>query len=171
MFHKKKNYKGILKIDYGNLAYPVSVHIHDIIVDRIINEYEKKLDKRTDYVNNILKDTVWANNVSEKLPLNVKTAILNYIYEMLVMNAVDAYYLNKMSFCEIKEMFRQNIDTDIFKENDIFNAQFAVKLCKRVLDNNHFKFFMSYNTRRYIKEHFPEFTKTYFRLKRRILGC
>ena len=129
------------------------------------------LTKRTDYVNNILKDTVWANNVSDKLPLNVKTAILNYIYEMLVMNAVDAYYLNKMSFGEIKEMFRQNIDTDIFKENDIFNAQFAVKLCKRVLDNNHFKFFMSYNTRRYIKEHFPEFTKTYFRLKRRILGC
>lgn len=40
-----------MKIDYGNLAYPVSVHIHDIIVDRIINEYEKKLDKRTDYVN------------------------------------------------------------------------------------------------------------------------
>lgn len=48
---KKKNYKGILKINYGNLAYPVSVHIHDIIVDRIINEYKEKLDKRTDYVN------------------------------------------------------------------------------------------------------------------------
>ena len=90
---------------------------------------------------------------------------------MLVMNAIDAYYCGKMSFREIKEMFRQNIDMEIFKENNIFNAQLAVKLCRKVLRYNQVKFFFSYNARQFIKEHFPEFTKRYFEIKKRLIKC
>ena len=129
------------------------------------------LTKRTSFVRNILQDTIWANNAVKDLPSDTKTAILNYIYEMLVMNAIDAYYCGKMSFREIKEMFRQNIDMEIFKENNIFNAQLAVRLCRKVLKYNQVKFFFSYNTRQFVKEHFPEFTKRYFEIKKRLIKC
>lgn len=129
------------------------------------------LTKRTSYVSNILKDTVWANNATKTLPLKTKTAILNYIYEMLVMNAIDAYYINKLNFKDVKAMFINNIDMEIFKENDIFDAKLAVNIYKKVLRYNHTQFFLSYNTRRFIKEHFPFFTKKYFELKKRLIKC
>lgn len=129
------------------------------------------LTKRTSFVNNIIQDTIWANKISKNLPINTQTVILNYIYEMLIMNSVDAYYLKKMSFKEVKSAFIKYINKDIFRENDYFDAKQAYKLYQRVLSSDSFNFFMSYNTRRFIKEHFPEFTKQYFKIKKRLIKC
>lgn len=90
---------------------------------------------------------------------------------MLIMNSVDAYYLKKMSFKEVKSAFIKYINKDIFRENDYFDAKQAYKLYQRVLSSDSFNFFMSYNTRRFIKEHFPEFTKQYFKIKKRLIKC
>ena len=129
------------------------------------------LKKRTSYIKNIVDDTIWANEISDKLENSTKIAILNYIYEILVMNSLDAYYINKISYREVKKIFRDNINPEIFKPNDIYNTQLAYKLYCKVLNYNLYKFFLSYNIRRFIKENFPSFTNQYFRLKKRWIKC
>lgn len=168
------DYRCLEDIEYAMRA---ALKAHNIIfIEEPLLHYRAEregslLTKRTSYVNNMLRDAIWANNAVQNLPLNTKTAILNYIYEMLVINAVDAYYINKLKFEEVKSMFINNINMEIFKENDIFNARLAVNIYKKVLKYNHTQFFLSYNTRRFIKEHFPFFTKKYFELKKRLIKC
>ena len=120
------------------------------------------LSKKTKFTNCILKDTKWANEKAKTLSKEVKTALLDYIYELLVFNSLDAYYVNNLSFQEMKKIFQENIDMKYF------TIPLARKLTQKVLEYPHIKFFLSYNVRRFIKEHFPEFTKNYFELKKRI---
>ncbi len=147
-----------------------------VFIDEALLNYraERKgslLTKRAAYIENVLQDTIWANSIAKQLPQKTAGAILNYIYQLFVMNALDAYYFNKLSYNKMKLLFARNVDLNVFQYNEIFDAQLAYKYCKKVLEYNHLKFFFSYNLRRYIKEHFPELTKYYFEIKRRILNA
>ena len=105
-----------MKIDYRNLAYPVSVHIHDIIVDRIINEYEKKLDKRTDYVN---VNAIYKRNNEEieKIKEDIRKGLLSK---------------NK----HIETLIRETEDVSISsEEEDIFRINEKIKDLEKQIAN------------------------------------
>lgn len=143
--NKKKNYKGILKVDYGKLAYPVSVHIHDIIVDRIINEYEKKLDKRTDYVN---VNAIYKRNNEEieKIKEDIRNGLLskNKHIETLIR--------------EIEDVSISSEEEDIFRiqsyqeERNILNIM-QEKIDKVEYDNN-----LSQEQKNLIQKHIENMT-------------
>ena len=52
---------------------------------------------------------------------------------------------------------------------DVFSIPLARKLTEKVLSYSSFKFFLSYCARRFIREHFPELTKKYFAIKKKLL--
>lgn len=138
------------------------IFIEDSLLCYRANRKGSLLSKRTKYIDNVIKDTKWANSL--ELNQEVKKEILNYIYELLVMNCLDAYYVNALEYQEIRKIFKENIDMNIF------SVPLARKLTEKVLDYNNCKFFLSYSGRRFIKEHFPEFTKRYLELKKTILS-
>ena len=132
------------------------------------NRKNSLLSKKTDFINNIVKDTILTNRIGENLPQKTKEAILNYIYELLIMNSLDAYYSGKLSFSNMKQLFIANINARTLENTSIFNASNAYKLYLKVIKYTQIKFFFSYNARRFIKEHFPEFTRKYFEIKKKL---
>ncbi len=133
------------------------------------NRKNSLLSQKTGFINNIVKDTISTDKIAQNLPENTKEAILNYIYELLIMNSLDAYYAGRLSFSKMKQLFVENINADILAKTDIFNASNAYKLYLKVIKYTQIKFFLAYNTRRFIKEHFPGFTKKYFEIKKKLL--
>lgn len=140
------------------------VFIEDSLLCYRANRKGSLLTRRAHYIENIVKDTRWANETVKTLPAEVKQEILNYIYELLVMNCLDAFYVNVLPFKEMQSVFQNNIDFEWF------TIPLASKLAKKALAYSEPKFFLSYNVRRFIREHFPKSTEKYFELKKRILA-
>ena len=134
------------------------------------NRKNSLMTLRTANAINIINGVNYADNIATTLPVKTKTAVLNYIYEMLVMNMIDAFYENKISFHKMKEVFTNNINKEIFRENDIFNAKEAVKIYNLVLKNNALSFFLKYNLKRFLKEHL-RLKKRIVKLIKRIFKC
>lgn len=147
------------------------VFIEENLLNYRANRRNSLLTKRTQSARCLINYVKWANNEAKKLPSNTKIALLNYIYEMLVTNCVDAYYDGIISYSELKEIFKLYIDSDIFKKNDIFNSLKAVKLYEYVSELNYFRFFLVYNCKRFVKEHFPILAKIHMIIKKRLKKC
>ena len=141
--------KNLIFIEYSLLCYRA-------------NRKGSLLTKKSHYIDNIIKDTKWANETARTLPENVKAEILNYMYELLINNCLDAYYTRVLPFTKMQEIFISYIDTT-FLQN-----QYTLMLAQKVITNKEIKFFLSYNIRRFIKKHFPVLTNSYFGMKKRL---
>lgn len=123
------------------------------------------LSKKNYYIDNIVNDTIWANKVLRELPPKVRNVIYVYIYDLLVVNALDSYNEKILTFKKMKDIFIKHIDVDEY------STPYLKKIVIKVINYNHFKFFCSYNLRNFIKKYFPTFTKIWLNLKRGVLNA
>lgn len=166
------NYRCLEDIEYA-MRTGISAQNIIFIEEALLNYRAKRknslLSKKDYFINNIIKDTQWANKITSNFPEQTKEAILNYIYELLILNSIDAYYNNNLSFENMKNIFIENIDKTILGNDIVYETKFANRLYLQILNSSKISFFFSYNTRRFIKEHFPTLTKIYFKLKKNLL--
>ncbi|DAA87743.1 TPA: hypothetical protein CPT90_00715 [Candidatus Gastranaerophilales bacterium HUM_3] len=158
------DYRCLEDIEYAMrsaLAAKNIIFIKENLLNYRANRNGSLLTKRAHYIDNVIKDTKWANSLD--IDKEVKAEILDYIYELLVMNCLDAYYVNVLKYKQMRKIFKENIDMDVF------SVPLARKLTEKVLSYSSFKFFLSYCARRFIREHFPELTKKYFAIKKKLL--
>ncbi len=139
------------------------IFIEDSLLCYRANRKGSLLTKKAHYIDNIVKDTKWANQIAEALPENVRAEILNYIYELLIHNCLDSYYFKVLPFKKMQEIFINYIDTSFIQ-----NA-YTHKLTEKVIADKEIKFFLSYNIKRFLKERFPLLTNNYLRMKKRLL--
>lgn len=166
------DYRCLEDIEYAMrsaLAAENIIFIEDALLNYRAKRKNSLLSQKNYYINNIIKDTQWANKRALTLPQETKEALLSYIYELLIYNSLDAYFDNSLSFEDMKASFSVNIEENILKNDTVFETNLAYKLYAKVLNSNKLNFFISYNTRRIIKENFPTFTKRYFELKKKLL--
>ena len=78
------------------LAAKNIIFIKENLLNYRANRNGSLLTKRAHYIDNVIKDTKWANSLD--IDKEVKAEILDYIYELLVMNCLDAYYVNVLKY-------------------------------------------------------------------------
>lgn len=125
--------------------------------------------KRLFYYDNILKDAkktaIWAKD----LPELTRIYLLNYIYFHVLTNGLDLYYLSKLSYKKLKEVFIEHIDYDILSKYKRFS--YYARIYKKILNYSELKFWFSYCMRRFLKKSFPCLATLYFNLKRKLVRC
>lgn len=141
------------------------VFIKESLLNYRNNRKNSLLSKKNYYIDNIIADTIWANQVTRELPSEVRHIILNYIYKLLIENALASYNENILTFRKMKDAFIKNIDIEEFSNH------FLKRIVMKVINYNHFRFFCSYNLRNFIRKYFPTFTKFWFDLKRGVLNA
>ena len=94
------------------LAAQNIIFIKENLLNYRANRNGSLLTKRAHYIDNVIKDTKWANSLD--IDKEVKAEILDYIYELLVMNCLDAYYVNVLKYKQMRKIFKENIDMDVF---------------------------------------------------------
>lgn len=119
--------------------------------------------KRLLYYDNILKDAkstaIWAKD----LPELTQIYLLNYIYFHVLTNGLDLYYLSKISYKKLREIFVEYIDYDILLKYERF--RYYAGIYKKILNYTELKFKFSYCFRRFLKENFPSLVEIYFKFK------
>lgn len=126
--------------------------------------------KRLYYIDNLITDTIWTNQNTENMQESTKLALRNFMYEVLVLNSIDAYYEGIFSYQELKRIYSNYIIFESFKQNIFFNTPYCYKIVEKVLTYNKIKFFISYNMRRYLRTKFPNIAKFYFKMKNKIFS-
>ena len=140
------------------------IFIDDILLNYRAGRKFSLISKRLYYVDLVAEDVHFANEMTKKLPKDLRNAILNVSYLMLYQNALDSFYHNILPFEDMKRMFEENINLDLLE------IPYARKKVLKVLTYNKYKFFFWYCLRRFLKENFPIFTKIYFKVKKTLSG-
>ena len=128
------------------------------------NRKNSLMEKRLDFLENIIKDTETAISLSKNLSESGQNYLLNFIYFHLISNTLDCYYFSKINFQHLKEIFIKYIDINELSKYE--QHKYFVGIYYKILQYNEIHFKISYCLRTYFKRNFPKFVNTYFMLKR-----
>jgi len=121
-------------------------------------------ENRIFYLDDMIKDTEWMKLYTCNLPAKVLLKVKNSMYEILIVNALDAFWFGTINFLKLKEIVLNNIEPEILKNNYYKKMYYDIK------NSSRFGFEISYKIKRMTKEKFPEQWNLYKDIKHKFAG-
>lgn len=145
--------------------------LDDVLINYRLNREDSIMSKHLDNITYLIKDMHWLNSTVSELEQLTKIEILNYFYRIFIPYIFDAYYSNKINYSKLQETLEKAIDSEIIKEGFANDSKYLYQLYEYSKKSSAYKFFIKYKLKRFIKDHFPNYTNAYFKIKKRITKC
>ena len=91
------------------------------------------MEKRFNYLDNILRDVKWAEENSEHLTGYCRRSYLHYAYSLIVQNYYEAYLSKAISLEKVQEVMKTKVDKSIIED---------ITLNKNIVFANYYKFLL-----------------------------
>ena len=100
------------------------------------------------------------NELVKTLERKSQEYFLNFVYHHLITNCLDAFYYSKLSFNELKNIFKENINPEILILND--RHEYFYYIYNKIMNYSGLHFKLSYTIKQFANRNCPNFVKLYF---------
>ena len=133
-------------------------YINDFLLNYRTHRKNSLTTKRIYYIDNLINDAKFVDKISKEFSQEIQYLLKDSIWTLLLINSLDAYYSNCISFHKLEEVAK-------IIDYKILTDQYLKKICININQTNSVRFFISYKIKRFIRQNFPIFTNLYFRIK------
>lgn len=167
------NYKCMEDVEFSLKTFINAKSI--IYTDKILYNYRTNRKssltaKHCLHVDYLINSIKIFEEMSKKIEENSKIFILSYLYYTLISLCKNGYDNKQISFNKMKEIFLENINFKVLIQPKVYTNKYLHKFAQNVLSKNEKSFFLSYNSKEFIKRNFPTYTNIYFYVKKKILS-
>ena len=137
--------------------------INKVLLNYRENRTGSLLSQKNKHLNTIIDVVKIVHELIQNQTEPIKENTLNFIYDHLIRNTLNAYLDNAISPADAKQILKNNVDYNILKKHQ--NAKYYLSVYNGLLYQNNLLFKHKQRIKRFIKTYFPNFTNFYFKIK------